>query len=185
VAYATEKSLKLTATVKGLFDGTPSGKVVITTGKTTICTIAKLSGGKGTCSPASNTLLKTGTYTLTATYRGNLATSRATAKLTVTPNHSTSTTLKLSATTITYGHEKSLKLTATATAIYGGTLTGKIVITAGSKTICTITTLVKGTGTCGPASNTLLRAGTYKLVATYTGNYASSKSKEVTLTIKS
>jgi len=184
VTYATEKGLKVTATVKGRFGGTPSGKVVITTGKVTICTIAKLSKGTGTCSPASNTLLKTGAYTVTGAYSGSLSGSSGTAKLTVTANHSTSTTLKLSAATITDGHEKTLKLTGTATALYGGTLTGKIVITEGSKTICTIAKITKGTGYCYPASNTLLKAGKYELTATYTGNYSSSKSKETTLTIK-
>ncbi len=185
VRFTAEKSLKLTATVAGVFDGTASGKVVITAGKTAVCTIAKLSGGRGTCSPASNTLLKVGTYTLTATYHGNLAPSAATAKLTVTPNRPTSTTLKLSATRVTVGHEKSLKLTAAVKAISGGTPAGKIVITAGSKTVCTIATLVKGAGTCSPASNTLLKAGTYKLAATYSGNFASSTSKVVVLTVKS
>lgn len=54
-------------------------------------------------------------------------------------------------------------------------------ITEGGKTICTIT---KPSGTCSPGSNTLLKTGTYELVATYTGNYSSSESSQAKLTVK-
>jgi hypothetical protein len=184
VTYANEKSLKITAAVKGSLGLTPSGGVVITGGGTTICTIARLSGGTGSCSPGSNTLLKPGAYRLAATYSGDLAGSSGTAELTVKPNLSTSTTLKLSATTVTYGHEGSLKLTGAVKARYGGSPAGKIVITGGGKTICMITLLVNGAGTCSPASNALLAAGTYELTATYGGSYLGSRSGEVSLTVR-
>jgi hypothetical protein len=57
-------------------------------------------------------------------------------------------------------------------------------IAEGSNTICTITKLVKGSGTCSPASNTLLKTGKYTLTATYSGNYLGSTSKALTLTVK-
>jgi hypothetical protein len=69
-------------------------------------------------------------------------------------------------------------------ATYSGTPTGKVVITEGKKTICTVTKFVKGSGTCSPASNTLLAVGKHSLTATYSGNFLGSKSKAVALTIK-
>ncbi|HEY6791319.1 MAG TPA: hypothetical protein VI365_28820 [Trebonia sp.] len=39
-------------------------------------------------------------------------------------------------------------------------------------------------GYCYPASSTLVKAGRYSLVATYSGNYLGSTSPAVTLTVK-
>ena len=149
VTYAKETSLKATAVVTSLSGRAATGKVVITGDKKTICTITRLTNGDGSCAPSSGTILPVGRFTLTATYSGNLTGSTGTATLAVSANHATRTTLKLSAAAITYKHEKSLKITAAAKAVYGGRLTGKIVITEGGKAICTITRL-SGTGTCSP-----------------------------------
>jgi hypothetical protein len=61
------------------------------------------------------------------------------------------TSLKLSATTVTYGHEKSVKFSVTVSALFGGTVTGKVSVSDGKKTVCTIK-LAGGKGSCTPTS---------------------------------
>jgi hypothetical protein len=48
-----------------------TGKASISDGKKTVCTI-KLTSGKGSCSPPSNTTIPVGKYQVTAAYSGNL-----------------------------------------------------------------------------------------------------------------
>jgi hypothetical protein len=68
--YGKEKALKLSVAVKARFAGSPTGTVTVKAGKKKICTI-RLEARKGTCSPASNTLLAPGTYSITASYGGS------------------------------------------------------------------------------------------------------------------
>jgi hypothetical protein len=83
ITYGNEKTLKLHVKVTAKFGGAPTGKVGISDGKKTIC-VVKLSGGKGTCSPASSKLIPIGKYSLVAYYAGNcLASKSTTEKLTV------------------------------------------------------------------------------------------------------
>jgi Bacterial Ig-like domain (group 3) len=95
----------------------------------------------------------------------------------------TTTGLSLSAKSVTYGHEKGLKFSARVYATYGGTPAGKVTISDGRKTVCTIK-LSKARGSCTPAANTTIPAGPYKVTASYSGNRDRSKSGSVTLTVK-
>ena len=70
VVYGSETSLTMTVTVAPQFTGIPTGTVTITSGTTTVCTTT-LSGGTGSCSPASPTALSPGNRTLTAHYPGD------------------------------------------------------------------------------------------------------------------
>jgi hypothetical protein len=95
------------------------------------------------------------------------------------------TVLTLSQTTITRGNEKKLKLSVKVSAVFSGSPTGTVTISAGQKTVCKAK-LTKGKGSCSPGSNTLLGAGTYSLVASFPGSkgMAASKSVTHTLTVK-
>jgi hypothetical protein len=70
VKYGHEKGFRFTVAVSAIFGGRPSGKVVISDGKKSLCT-AKVVGGKGYCSPSSNTEIPVGKYAITGTYTGN------------------------------------------------------------------------------------------------------------------
>jgi Bacterial Ig-like domain (group 3) len=95
----------------------------------------------------------------------------------------TQVSLKLSASAVTFGHEKSLKFSATVRALFGGRPTGKVAISDGKKTVCTVK-LVNGKGTCSPSSSTLIPAGKYSITGSYSGNFLSSRSAPVALTVK-
>ncbi len=68
---------------------------------------------------------------------------------------------------------------------FSGTPGGTITITAGTHTVCKNAKLISGKAKCSPASNTSLPAGTYHVVAAYSGSadFASSKSGAVTLKV--
>ena len=103
VVYGNEKSLTMKVTVAPQFTGTPTGKVKITAGQTTLCTV-QLSGGTGTCSPASPTVLGAGKAALVASYPGDLGFRSSAADATLTVRRATSrTTLTLSPTSVKYG----------------------------------------------------------------------------------
>jgi hypothetical protein len=95
----------------------------------------------------------------------------------------TTTGLSLSAKSVTYGHEKGLKFSARVYATYGGIPAGRVTISDGRKTVCTIR-LSKARGSCSVPSNTTIPVGTYKVTASYSGNRDGSKSGRVTLTVK-
>jgi hypothetical protein len=69
---------------------------------------------------------------------------------------------------LTYGQENGEKFTAQVSSPDGGTPTGTVAITAGTRTACVIT-LSAGTGSC-QLSATALPAGTYPLTAAYSGD---------------
>ena len=127
-----------------------------------------------------------GSYSLTATYPGDKAfdPSRTPAgRLTVSRARS-HTTLQLSAGSVSYGNEKSITIKVTVAPQFTGTPTGKVKITAGQITLCTVQ-LSKGTGTCSPASPTVLGAGKAVLVASYPGDPGfNSSSADATLTVQ-
>jgi Bacterial Ig-like domain (group 3) len=84
VRYGHEKSAKFSVAVSALYGGGVTGKVGVWDGKKTVCTI-KLVKGKGACTLTSNTELKPGKYSITASYAGNKAASKSgTGVLTVT-----------------------------------------------------------------------------------------------------
>jgi len=83
VGYGHERTVRFTVAVKPLFGGAAAtGKVGVSVGRT-LCTV-RLSGGKGSCSLASATVLKPGRYSVRAFYAGNyLASKSGAAVLTV------------------------------------------------------------------------------------------------------
>src|SRR6202020_1972610 len=76
VTYGHEESLKFSVTVSALFGGTVTGEVRVSDGKKTVCT-TKLTAGKGSCTPESNTEISPGKYSITAFYAGNKDPSRS------------------------------------------------------------------------------------------------------------
>ena len=127
-----------------------------------------------------------GSYSLTATYPGDKAfdPSRAPAgRLTVSRARSR-TTLQLSAGSAVYGNEKPLTIKVTVAPQFTGTPTGKVRITAGQITLCTVQ-LSGGTGACFPASPTALGEGKAVLVASYPGDLGfGGSSADATLTVR-
>jgi len=70
VTYGHEQSERLTVKVTGQDAGTPSGKITVKSGTTTVCTIT-LASGKGSCTLTARKL-PVGTRTLVAVYGGNV-----------------------------------------------------------------------------------------------------------------
>jgi len=169
VAYGNEKSVAMKVTVTPQFTGTPSGKVKITAGEETLCTV-QLSGGTGTCSPASGTVLGAGRATLVASYPGDPGFRGSTAGAPLTVQRASSrAALTLSATSVRYGHEMSVRLTVAVAPRYSGTPAGNVVITAGKVTLCTVR-LASATHTCRLPSERVLNPGRHALVASYSGS---------------
>ncbi|MEV6349683.1 Ig-like domain-containing protein [Actinoplanes sp. NPDC051851] len=174
VPYDAEQTEVFTAKVTPSTSGTPTGKVTIATGTTAICTIT-LSGGTGTCKPSSGSLLRPGTYPITATYSGdatNTASSDTSQTLTVA-KEPTTTLLTLSADTVAVGAEDAEVFTVEVLPATAGTPTGNVTIKAGAVAICTIS-LATNVG-CSPKPS-LFKVGTYQITATYNGDgtYATS-----------
>jgi Bacterial Ig-like domain (group 3) len=168
--------------------GTPSGSVRVSDG-THHCGAAVFGSytvATGNCRITEDA---DGTYTFNAAYRGN-ALLAPSATATGTPvtvgNRETSTTaLTLSVTTITYGDEQVENLTATVSPEFTGTPTGTVRIKASNTRLCVIT-LSGAEGSC-TLSATQLQAGTYDVVAHYSGSmdFKSSASSTETLTVTS
>ena len=185
VAYGNEKSVAMKVTVTPQFTGTPSGKVKITAGEETLCTV-QLSGGTGTCSPASGTVLGAGRATLVASYPGDPGFRGSTAGAPLTVQRASSrAALTLSATSVRYGHEMSVRLTVAVAPRYSGTPAGNVVITAGKVTLCTVR-LASATHTCTLPSERVLNPGRHALVASYSGSIDFAPSSVTrTLTVES
>ena len=159
--------------------GAPTGSVTVTatntatSAVTTLCTlpVASATGANG-CSPAAQSGLGAGTYTVTATYPGdaNFAGSNGSAVGTLTVTKAAASTLTValtpSATTVTYGNES----TVTYAVGFGGVTpapTGTVAVTSGATTLCTVT-LSQGSGSCAVSSPTALATGaTHAVVATW------------------
>jgi hypothetical protein len=182
--YGNEKSLTIKVTVAPQFTGTPTGKVKITEGQITLCTV-QLSGGTGTCFPASPTIPGAGKAVLVAPYPGDPGFNSSAADATVTVPRATSrTTLTLSAASVKYGHEMSVKITVAVAPQFSGTPAGNVIITAGRATLCTIR-LASATHTCPLPSDRALSPGQHVLAASYRGSTdfaPSSATKTLTVT---
>ena len=93
VPYGREKTLVISATVTARYPGTtPAGKVTFAAGRVILCANKTLTRGKATCSPATGTKLRKGTYSITVTYSGNTdyGTSKSAPKsIRVTAGHAT------------------------------------------------------------------------------------------------
>jgi hypothetical protein len=164
VTYGNEQAEKVTATVSSAV--TPTGTVTVTAGSITLCTIT-LAAGTGSCTLQA-TALPAGTYQVTASYSGDASTapSVSLAQALTVSRTASATALKLSAATVAYGNEQTEKVSATVSG--PGTPTGTVTVKAGTTTLCTIT-LASGSGSCSPAA-TILPAGSYQVIGTYSGN---------------
>jgi lysophospholipase L1-like esterase len=190
VAWGHEKAITFTVKVAPQSAATtliPTGTVTVAEGTKTLCA-GTLVNGKATCTPGSATQLTPGTYSVVGAYAGSgaFASSASSAVTLKVVKEPTKATLALSASSITYGREKSLIVTATVTSQYSGIPAGTVTITAGSVTLCKNKPLARnGKATCSPAANTTLRAGTYSVVAKYSGNadYAAATSPSKTLKV--
>jgi Big-like domain-containing protein len=187
VAAGNLQQVRVTATVTGATGGTPTGHVTVLANDTqSVCTIP-LSGGTGSCTlPAGS--LAPGSYTLTGEYSGDpvyLSSISGGTTLTVLPAMAgTTTSLGLSAAKATFGHEQSEHLTVTVTAPgqTGDTPTGKVTVKAGSVTLGMVN-LAGGKATITLGAS-MLRPGSYKLVASYGGDLANNPSNGTkTLTV--
>jgi Bacterial Ig-like domain (group 3) len=182
ITFGHEQAERISVKVKPRTSGTPTGKVTIKAGSVTVC-VAKLKGGKGSCSPGA-TKLNPGVHHLTASYGGDatFAGSSGQATLTVAAEP-TATSLALSTGSVRSGHEQAERLSVQVRPAIGGTPAGQVTIKAGSVTVCVVT-LNFGKGTC-TLSASKLRPGTYLLAARYGGKspFAASASARKTLTV--
>jgi Bacterial Ig-like domain (group 3)/Putative Ig domain len=192
LAWENEKALTVSfATVST--HGTPSGKVALVEYTTNPAVLRTLAAGdlnvvgKVTFRLSSATQLAPGTYWIEAIYAGDkdfegLLTGAL--KLTVTKDPTT-TAETLSAAKVAVGKEKTEVVTVTVTAKYAGPPSGTVTIKAGKIVVCKGKALTKGKVTCALPGNTTLRAGSYKVIATFTGaaNWGGSTSVAKTLQV--
>ena len=165
----------------------PDGNVTVSDG-TRSCE-ATLSGSNGiatgSCSIREQAV---DTYSLTARYPVNsyFAASATSGSTSFTVGKATSmTALKLSAAKVTYGHEQAEHLSVTVSPQYSGSRpTGTVRVKEASTQLCAITLSSSGKGSC-TLSARQLRAGTYRVAATYGGStrFTSSTSTMATLTV--
>ena len=182
VPFASEQTEVLTARVTNAGGGTPTGTVTIRTGSTAICGFT-LSGGTGHCSPSAS-LLRPGSYPLTATYNGDSTDtpSSDTSKTLVIAKEPTTTILTASADVIAFGSEDAEFFTVEVIPAVSGTPTGNVTVKNGRVALCTIV-LAAGNGCF--LKPTQLKLGSYQITATYNGDstYASSTSPAQPVTV--
>ena len=183
VAYGNEGDERFSVKVTAGSAGTPTGRVIIASGSTTLCQFTLVSG-TGSCAPAS-TRLPAGPVKVTTTYRGSFVfgVSASTASFTVV-KETIGIGLILSAATVTYGHEQAEKLSVVVFPRYAGFPGGRASVKVGRITVCVITLKPRTVGTCTLAAKKL-RPGTYTMTANYPGSvdFASATSAGKTLTV--
>jgi len=182
VPFASEQTEVFTARVTNAGGGTPTGTVTIKTGSTTICGFT-LSGGTGHCSPSAS-LLRPGSYPLTATYSGDATDtpSSDTSKTLVVAKEPTTTVLTASADVIAFGSEDAELFTVEVVPAVSGTPTGNVTVKNGTVAVCTIV-LAAGNGCF--LKPTQLKLGAHQMTATYNGDstFAASTSPAQTVTV--
>jgi hypothetical protein len=182
VPFASEQTEVLTARVTNAGGGTPTGTVTISTGSTPICGFT-LSGGTGHCSPSAS-LLRPGSYPLTATYNGDVTDTPSSdiSNTLVVAKQPTTTVLTESADVIAFGSEDAELFTVEVVPAVSGTPTGNVTVKNGAVAVCTI---VLATGNGCFLKPTQLRVGSYQITATYNGDstYAASISPAQPVTV--
>jgi hypothetical protein len=175
-AGAPGTSIGFTATVTGLpAFATPTGTVTLTSGSTTLGTIT-LASGTGTFSTTS---LTAGSYSVIATYSGDVvyATSASTAQ-TVSIQNTPTVALTATPSTTNIGTAVALKATVSSSA---GTPTGTVYFLDGTTTLGSAV-LSGGTASY---SATALAVGSHAITARYSGdsNFVTVASSAQTVTI--
>jgi hypothetical protein len=186
VTFGHEQSAVFTATVTPTSPSDPTGTVTVESGAKVLCHIT-LTSATGHCSIGAAGLAA-GSFPTVASYSGDskFAGSSSTSQALTVARASTKTSLRLSAPNLTYGQEKAEHLSVTVVPKFAGAApSGNLKVKVSTTTLCTIA-LHAGTGSCKLAAKAL-RAGKYRLVASYPGsaNFAGSTSAKVTLTVKS
>ena len=167
VVYGREQAERASVSVHDVFGSVPAGTVAIKAGNTVACTIT-LKSGKGSCTvPAAK--FGPGAVRVAAFYGGGISfqTSRTFTQTFTVKKAATKTALALSKSSLTFGKEQAERLSVAVAPQFGGTPAGTVAVKAGTRVVCTIT-LKAGKGSCALAAREL-KAGTYKLTATYLG----------------
>jgi hypothetical protein len=185
VTYGAEQRERIAVAVRPAHGGTPTGRVTVKAGSTTIRVIS-LTSGKGAYTLAAGALAG-GAVKLTASYGGDTRYARSSSgpKKLAVARTSSKTTLGLSAAKVTYGREGSEKISVKVAPRYTGTPGGTVTVKANGTTLAVIR-LKSGAGSYTLSANRL-RAGAYSLAATYSGNadFGRSVSAKKPLTVAS
>jgi len=175
-AGAPGTSIGFTATVTGLPTfSIPTGTVTLTSGSTTLGTIT-LANGTGTFNTST---LAVGTYSVVATYSGDVVYgSSTTTAQTVSIQNTPTVALTATPSTTTIGTAVALVATVASTA---GTPTGTVYFMDGTNTLGS-TVLVSGVASY---SATALAVGSHSITARYSGdsNFIALNSSAQTVTI--
>lgn len=174
ISYDDESAADFTATVVASGGHTPSGSVVVTHGKVTLCTLSLGSTGSGTCSPTAKALAP-GKHVIKATYSpgvGFLSSESARDALVVIAGP---TFLTPAAVTATQKPAKwKVALSATLTGETGQAIADESVVftvNGPAAESCTAKTSSTGVATCQVASAGQISAsGVTDYTATFAGN---------------
>ncbi|MDX6229744.1 MAG: large repetitive protein, partial [Frankiales bacterium] len=163
VAYGTSDVLSFTG-----MPANATGSIIYNTGATVLCTVTL---GSATTCPTGTSIVP-GSYPVTASYSGDAAYQAASAVTTFTVTKAASA---ITATASPVGVVVGTPVTLTAGNLPSGAI-GSIGFVAGGSTLCTATL-----PTLSCSTSALLAAGTYNVVATYTGdsNYTSSTANTI------
>jgi hypothetical protein len=164
---------------------TPPGVVRVSDSSTTLCAIT-LSGGTGSCKLSVRNL-PAGSYRLVATYIGSMDfNSSASASVGLKVSKETSKVgLNLSSSKVTFGQETSEHISVKVSPQFAGSMpNGNVTVKISSRTLCMISISSSGKGSC-TLSAKKLSAGTYELVASYSGSgeFGTSTSTKETLEV--
>jgi hypothetical protein len=166
--------------------GSPISSYRVTATDTTTTT----RGGQsvsGSTSPLTVTGLAPGdsyAFTVTATNAAGTSPASAPSNTVTIPKAPTATTLTVSRRAIAYGNEQTEHLAVTVLSQYSGSMpTGTVTVKESTTTLCVIK-LSAAKGSCALSAKKL-SAGTYRLVATYSGStdFNGSTSVKETLTV--
>jgi hypothetical protein len=170
VAYGAEQAERLTVTARGAHGGRPAGRAVVSEAGHRLCTVT-LVAGRGSCR-LRPLALDAGTHHLTAQLRRSdaYAASASRPVTVVVARAHTRTTVRF----------RGGRFHVAVAPHDAGAPTGRVVVTAGHRTLCTATLHQRHggpTGTCGPGR--LARGVRTKVVATYSGdrNFRSSRGR--------
>lgn len=189
VSYGDEETVQARIAVSAADSVAATGMVTLSSGGVALCKIALSVVNETVCALPSAVEFAPGSYRLSAEYSGadGDGTSISAAKTLTVTAADTTTSLALSAPTKAYGTEESERLYVVVSPEYGGTPGGAVTVSAGAKTLCTITlaaATASATGSC-LLSATSLAAGRSELTARYAGSseFAASTSVPAFLTI--
>ena len=182
--YGHESVIRLTTVTTSQYGGPFIGRVTIQNGSRPVCSFG-VTAGRGSCLLA-DTALGVGTSHLTAyayPNNGGFTVSTASRAVTIVKGADT-TTLTLSKAVVAFGHENAAKLSVRVQTRYHGTPNGRVIIKAGSTTLCVISSAQAVAGSWVLPSR-VLPPGTYTIVASYEGNasFAGSTSARVSLKV--